>query len=160
MPDMIGENFTQAALAIIHAGFKLAPMQNHAGRNFCFSADRSTCGFDRNLTVACDPGGHGSSRFRDCAGSRSGNTHSGRLDDSVDRPTLSHTTRTTFYRRSIRAAKNPSQGCTPGSVRKYPSRNPLVRKASTDSPFTIPSRCSRSNSPRRSTFFHRILRVL
>ncbi|HZC43375.1 MAG TPA: PASTA domain-containing protein [Acidobacteriaceae bacterium] len=28
MPDMIGENFTQAALAIIHAGFKLAPLQN------------------------------------------------------------------------------------------------------------------------------------
>lgn len=28
MPDMIGENFTQAALAIIHAGFKLAPIQN------------------------------------------------------------------------------------------------------------------------------------
>lgn len=27
MPDMIGENFTQAALAIIHAGFKLAPLQ-------------------------------------------------------------------------------------------------------------------------------------
>ena len=31
MPDMIGENFTQAALAIIHAGFKLgsAPERNH-----------------------------------------------------------------------------------------------------------------------------------
>jgi len=28
MPDMIGENFTQAALAIIHAGFKLAPLQS------------------------------------------------------------------------------------------------------------------------------------
>lgn len=28
MPDMTGENFTQAALAIIHAGFKLAPLQN------------------------------------------------------------------------------------------------------------------------------------
>jgi eukaryotic-like serine/threonine-protein kinase len=28
MPYMIGENFTQAALAIIHAGFKLAPLQN------------------------------------------------------------------------------------------------------------------------------------
>ncbi|MES2219537.1 MAG: PASTA domain-containing protein [Acidobacteriota bacterium] len=28
MPDMIGEDFTQAALAIIHAGFKLAPLQN------------------------------------------------------------------------------------------------------------------------------------
>jgi beta-lactam-binding protein with PASTA domain len=28
MPDLIGENFTQAALAIIHAGFKLAPLQN------------------------------------------------------------------------------------------------------------------------------------
>lgn len=28
MPDMIGENFTQAALAIIHAGFRLAPLQN------------------------------------------------------------------------------------------------------------------------------------
>ena len=28
MPDMIGQNFTQAALAIIHAGFKLAPLQN------------------------------------------------------------------------------------------------------------------------------------
>ncbi|HTU49515.1 MAG TPA: PASTA domain-containing protein [Acidobacteriaceae bacterium] len=28
MPDMIGENFTQAALSIIHAGFKLAPLQN------------------------------------------------------------------------------------------------------------------------------------
>jgi beta-lactam-binding protein with PASTA domain len=28
MPDMIGENFTQAALTIIHAGFKLAPLQN------------------------------------------------------------------------------------------------------------------------------------
>jgi beta-lactam-binding protein with PASTA domain len=28
MPDMVGENFTQAALAIIHAGFKLAPLQN------------------------------------------------------------------------------------------------------------------------------------
>jgi eukaryotic-like serine/threonine-protein kinase len=28
MPDMIGENFTQAAMAIIHAGFKLAPLQN------------------------------------------------------------------------------------------------------------------------------------
>lgn len=28
MPDMIGENFTQAALAIIHAGFNLAPLQN------------------------------------------------------------------------------------------------------------------------------------
>lgn len=27
MPDMIGENFTQAALSIIHAGFKLAPLQ-------------------------------------------------------------------------------------------------------------------------------------
>lgn len=28
MPDMIGQNFTQAALAIIHAGFKLVPLQN------------------------------------------------------------------------------------------------------------------------------------
>lgn len=28
MPDMIGDNFTQAAMAIIHAGFKLAPLQN------------------------------------------------------------------------------------------------------------------------------------
>jgi beta-lactam-binding protein with PASTA domain len=28
MPDLIGENFTQAALAILHAGFKLAPLQN------------------------------------------------------------------------------------------------------------------------------------
>ena len=28
MPDMIGENFTQAALEIIHSGFKLAPLQN------------------------------------------------------------------------------------------------------------------------------------
>jgi beta-lactam-binding protein with PASTA domain len=28
MPDLIGENFTQAALAIIHAGFSLAPLQN------------------------------------------------------------------------------------------------------------------------------------
>jgi hypothetical protein len=28
MPDMIGENFTQAALAIIHAGFKVAPLHN------------------------------------------------------------------------------------------------------------------------------------
>ncbi len=28
MPDLIGENFTQAALAVIHAGFKLAPLQN------------------------------------------------------------------------------------------------------------------------------------
>lgn len=28
MPDMVGENFTQAAMAIIHAGFKLAPLQN------------------------------------------------------------------------------------------------------------------------------------
>jgi eukaryotic-like serine/threonine-protein kinase len=28
MPDMIGENFTQAALAIIHAGFTLAPLHN------------------------------------------------------------------------------------------------------------------------------------
>ena len=28
MPDMVGENFTQAALEIIHAGFKLAPLQN------------------------------------------------------------------------------------------------------------------------------------
>jgi beta-lactam-binding protein with PASTA domain len=28
MPDMIGDNFTQAALAIIHTGFKLAPLQN------------------------------------------------------------------------------------------------------------------------------------
>lgn len=27
MPDMIGEDFTQAALAIIHAGLKLAPLQ-------------------------------------------------------------------------------------------------------------------------------------
>ncbi len=31
MPDLIGENFTQAALAIIHAGFKLAPLQNVPG---------------------------------------------------------------------------------------------------------------------------------
>ncbi|MHB1936530.1 MAG: PASTA domain-containing protein [Acidobacteriaceae bacterium] len=30
MPDLIGENFTQAALAIIHAGFKLAPLQSAA----------------------------------------------------------------------------------------------------------------------------------
>ena len=30
MPDLIGENFTQAALAVIHAGFKLAPLQNAA----------------------------------------------------------------------------------------------------------------------------------
>ncbi len=28
MPELIGENFTQAALAVIHAGFKLAPLQN------------------------------------------------------------------------------------------------------------------------------------
>lgn len=28
MPDMVGENFTQAALAIIHAGYQLAPLQN------------------------------------------------------------------------------------------------------------------------------------
>jgi beta-lactam-binding protein with PASTA domain len=28
MPDLTGESFTQAALAIIHAGFKLAPLQN------------------------------------------------------------------------------------------------------------------------------------
>jgi beta-lactam-binding protein with PASTA domain len=31
MPDLIGENFTQAALGIIHAGFKLAPLQNTFG---------------------------------------------------------------------------------------------------------------------------------
>jgi eukaryotic-like serine/threonine-protein kinase len=30
MPELIGENFTQAALAVIHAGFKLAPLQNPA----------------------------------------------------------------------------------------------------------------------------------
>ncbi|MHB1673218.1 MAG: PASTA domain-containing protein [Acidobacteriaceae bacterium] len=28
MPDLTGESFTQAALAIIHAGFQLAPLQN------------------------------------------------------------------------------------------------------------------------------------
>jgi beta-lactam-binding protein with PASTA domain len=28
MPDLTGESFTQAALAILHAGFKLAPLQN------------------------------------------------------------------------------------------------------------------------------------
>jgi beta-lactam-binding protein with PASTA domain len=28
MPDFTGENFTQAALAVIHAGFTLAPLQN------------------------------------------------------------------------------------------------------------------------------------
>lgn len=28
MPDLTGESFTQAALAIIHAGFRLAPLQN------------------------------------------------------------------------------------------------------------------------------------
>lgn len=28
MPDLIGENFTQSALAVLHAGFKLAPLQN------------------------------------------------------------------------------------------------------------------------------------
>ena len=28
MPDLIGENFTPAALAVIHSGFKLAPLQN------------------------------------------------------------------------------------------------------------------------------------
>ena len=28
MPDFIGETFTQAALAVIHAGFQLAPLQN------------------------------------------------------------------------------------------------------------------------------------
>ena len=28
MPDFTGETFTQAALAVIHAGFKLAPLQN------------------------------------------------------------------------------------------------------------------------------------
>ncbi|MGB8480908.1 MAG: PASTA domain-containing protein [Acidobacteriaceae bacterium] len=28
MPDLIGENFTQAALAVIHAGLKLAPLQS------------------------------------------------------------------------------------------------------------------------------------
>ena len=32
MPDLIGENFTQAALAIIHGGFKLAPLQNAPGK--------------------------------------------------------------------------------------------------------------------------------
>lgn len=31
MPDLMGENFTQAALTIIHAGFKLAPLQNAFG---------------------------------------------------------------------------------------------------------------------------------
>jgi beta-lactam-binding protein with PASTA domain len=31
MPDLMGESFTQAALAIIHAGFQLAPLQNAYG---------------------------------------------------------------------------------------------------------------------------------
>lgn len=31
MPDLTGENFTQAALAIIHAGFTLAPLQSAPG---------------------------------------------------------------------------------------------------------------------------------
>ena len=31
MPDFTGETFTQAALAVVHAGFKLAPLQSVAG---------------------------------------------------------------------------------------------------------------------------------
>lgn len=30
MPDLTGETFTAAALTVVHAGFKLAPLQNHA----------------------------------------------------------------------------------------------------------------------------------